>query len=403
MSEVSQRVMKALVAINSGSSSCKFSAYQLENNALEQLFNVQTDHSRHTLRYRDPAGNCQTVNTSETFSSLQQALFGLQYSLDQLRQRQADICAIGHRFAHSGPQLLCPTVVNTQVLEQLQEAVSFAPLHMPNMVSLLEQTIKIAADVPQVACFDTSFHQTRPAVEKYYAIPQHFSRQGIYSYGFHGLSYQSIVSQLQQQQALAERLVVLHLGNGASICAIHNGRSIYTSMGFSPLDGLAMGSRCGHIDPGALIHMLRDPGLDNEKLETILYKESGLLALSGESPDMRDLLDSNSERAAFAIDYFCHKINLHVGQACASLGGIDQLVFTGGIGENAARIRDDVCQRLHWLGVSIDHEKNLDRSKAIISREDSRVSVWTLACDENRTIAEQSLACINAGSQEDTR
>ena len=386
--------MNAIIAINSGSSSCKFSAFVSEGDILTELFTAKTDHQKHQFSCSYADGHQFSLVIAAELNSLQQAFFGLQQVLAELKKQSLSVIAIGHRFAHCGLYFDQSTLVNKEVLAQLHRSAAFASLHMPSMVALLESTLEIAVDIPQIACFDTSFHQSRSEFEKRYAIADSFSDAGLCSYGFHGLSYQSIVKQLQTSNSLTDNLVVLHLGNGASLCAIHKGESVYTTMGFSPLDGLVMGARCGHLDPGALLQMMRQQQLDPDEAERILYKESGLLALSAESADMRDLLNSCSKSAKFAVDYYCYKINQFLGQALATLGSIDQIVFTAGIGENSALIRRRICQHLSWLGASLDDEKNDSNAVSIISDQSSKVILMKLQTDENHIIATETLACI---------
>jgi acetate kinase len=266
--------------------------------------------------------------------------------------------------------------------------VPLAPLHQPHNLAAIRAVTKALPAVPQVACFDTSFHHTQPPVAQAFALPRRFADEGVRRYGFHGLSYEWIVSALPTVDARAARgrTIVLHLGNGASMCALQRGRSIATTMSFTALDGLVMGTRCGAIDPGVLLYLMERHGMDALALERLLYEESGLLGVSGESSDMRELCASTSPEAAEALDLFVYRIERELGSLAAALGGLDALVFTGGIGENAAEIRARVCRGASWLGVEVDQEANA-RGGSRITRASSRVSAWVVPTNEEAMIA----------------
>jgi len=274
------------------------------------------------------------------------------------------------------------------VLAELQRLVPLAPLHQPHNLSAIAALSERDAAIPQVACFDTAFHRSIPARDQLYGLPLALAQEGLRRYGFHGLSYEFIAGALPKYDASAAggRTIVAHLGNGASLCALLGGRSQACSMGFSTLDGLIMGTRCGSIDPGALIYLLREKGMDADGLEKLLYHESGLLGLSGLSADMRDLLASDKAEAVQAVEMFCDRIAQQVAALAATLGGLDALVFTAGIGERSPEIRAAVCDRLAWLGTAIDAEANA-AGAARIATAQSKVGLWVIPTDEERTIA----------------
>ena len=298
------------------------------------------------------------------------------------------IVAAGHRVVHGGTGFEAPVLVNAEVLAELQRLVPLAPLHQPHNLSAIAALSERDAAIPQVACFDTAFHRSIPARDQLYGLPLALAQEGLRRYGFHGLSYEFIAGALPKYDASAAggRTIVAHLGNGASLCALLGGRSQACSMGFSTLDGLIMGTRCGSIDPGALIYLLREKGMDADGLEKLLYHESGLLGLSGLSADMRDLLASDKAEAVQAVEMFCDRIAQQVAALAATLGGLDALVFTAGIGERSPEIRAAVCDRLAWLGTAIDAEANA-AGAARIATAQSKVGLWVIPTDEERTIA----------------
>ena len=257
---------------------------------------------------------------------------------------------------------------------------------------------RLRPQLPQVACFDTAFHRCQPELAQRFALPEEYAQRGLLRYGFHGISYEYIASQLPRYdaEAAAGRTIVAHLGNGASMCALQNGKSVATTMGFSTLDGLMMGQRPGSLDPGVLLYLLQQEGMSVQQLEELLYRRSGLLGVSGLSMDMRELLASSEPAAALAIELYCYRAVRELGSLVAALGGLDALVFTGGIGENAAPIRAKICERLGWLGLEFDPQANANNSRRI-SRDGSRVRVWVIATDEELNIARQVVATLRAG------
>jgi acetate kinase len=303
-----------------------------------------------------------------------------------------ELLAVGHRVVHGGQHYSAPVLIDAKVLEELENLIPLAPLHQPHNLATIRALLETMPSLPQVACFDTAFHRTQPAVAQRYAIPRRFADEGVRHYGFHGLSYEYIASVLPAiEPALADaRIIVAHLGSGASLCALHKGRSIATTMGFSPLDGLVMGTRCGSLDPGVLLYLMDRHNMDARALEQLLYHQSGLLGVSGISNDMRTLLASDDPRAQEAIELFVYRAGRETGSLAAALGGLDALVFTGGIGEHSAVIRAQVCRQAAWLGLELDDSAN-ETDVSRISTLSSKVSAWAVATDENLMIAHHTL------------
>ncbi len=298
------------------------------------------------------------------------------------------IVAVGHRVVHGGMKLAGPARIDTRMLAELEALIPLAPLHQPHNLEAIRAVAQHAPEVPQVACFDTSFHRTQPTVAQAFALPSRYTGQGLRRYGFHGLSYEYIASVLSETdaKAAAGRAVVAHLGNGASMCALQGGRSVATTMSLTALDGLPMGTRCGAIDPGVLLYLMDQHGMDARALEQLLYHQSGLLGVSGISSDMRTLLESTDPRATEALDLFVYRIGRELGSLSAALGGLDALVFTGGIGENAVAIRARVCHDAAWLGLELDEEAN-GQGGPRISRPESPVTAWVIPTNEELMIA----------------
>jgi acetate kinase len=302
--------------------------------------------------------------------------------------RPDSVTAIGHRVVHGGDRFRTPERITPEVVEALESLVPLAPLHQPQNIAGIRAVASVAPGIPQVACFDTAYHATIPDVERRFGLPGTMFAQGIKRYGFHGLSYEGIARELPALDAEAARgrTVVAHLGQGASMCALRAGVSVATTMGFTALDGLVMGTRCGSLDPGVLLHLLSHGNMDAEAITELLYKRSGLLGVSGISADMRDLLASDADGAKDAVNLFCYRIARELGALVAVLGGIDALVFTGGIGENAPQIRSMVAERCAWLGLAVDAAANRTGSSAIHSA-DSRLRCYVLKADEEKVIA----------------
>ncbi len=303
--------------------------------------------------------------------------------------------AVGHRVVHGGPDFDQPVLVTEEVLHRLEKYIPLAPLHQPHNLEPIRSIMINRPGLPQVACFDTAFHRKHPAVADYYAIPERFHAEGIRRYGFHGLSYEYIASRLPDvaPDHAKTRVIVAHLGNGASMCALKDGQSIESTMGFTALDGLPMGTRSGQIDPGVVLYMIEQEGISAREVLHLLYNDCGLKGLSGISNDMRELEASADPRAAFAIDYFVYRIALFTGTLAAALGGLDAFVFTAGIGENSASIRARVAAKLSWLGVKFDEAANAG-GKLLISAPDSAIAVYVIPTDEELMIAQHTLALV---------
>jgi acetate kinase len=383
----------AILVLNAGSSSLKFSVF-LDRERPELLLRGQIEglFTQPHFVARDPAGNAVGERTWEAGTRLGHSgaiefLFG--WGRGKLGGHR--IGAAGHRVGHGGRKFTRAVLVDPEVMTALEAFVPLAPLHQPHNLGAIKAVAEHAPELPQVACFDTAFHRTQPAVAQAFALPRRYAEEGVLRYGFHGLSYEYIASMLPDTDARAAggRTVVAHLGNGTSLCALKGGQSVATTMSFTPLDGLPMGTRCGALDPGVLLYLMDRHGLDARALENLLYQESGLLGVSGLSSDMRTLLTSPDPRAAEALDLFVYRIGRELGSLAAALGGLDALVFTGGIGENSAAIRARVCRDAAWLGLELDAAAN-DAGGPRISRPESRVTAWVLPTNEELMIAQHT-------------
>jgi acetate kinase len=380
----------AILVLNAGSSSLKFSVF-LAGEPPEPLLRGQVEGLFTQPRFtaRDAAGKTVGEKAWPAGASLGHGgavefLFG--WGRGRLGGRR--IVAAGHRVGHGGRKFTRPVLIDPEVLTALEALVPLAPLHQPHNLGAIRAAAKIAPDIPQVACFDTAFHRTQPAVAQAFALPRRYAEEGVLRYGFHGISYEYIASVLPgiDARAAAGRTVVAHLGSGVSMCALKGGRSVAATMGFTPLDGVPMGTRCGALDPGVLLYLMDRHGMGARALEKLLYQESGLLGVSGISSDMRTLLASPDPRAAEALDLFTYRIGRELGSLAAALGGLDAVVFTGGIGENAAAVRARVCRDAAWLGLELDAAAN-DAGGPRISRAGSRVAAWVVPTNEELMIA----------------
>ena len=312
----------------------------------------------------------------------------IRYIIDWIEARAGDVrvAAAGHRVVFGGEAHTAPVQIDGELIADIEKLVPFFPLHLPHNLAAIRAIAEEFPKLPQIACFDNAFHRTWPRLAQLYAIPRAMTEHGIRRYGFHGLSYEYIARNLSDVVPGTSRVVVAHLGSGASMCAIRDGASIDGTLGFSGLDGLPMGTRTGQIDPGVLLYWMQALNMDAGAIERTLYKESGLLGVSGVSNDMRDLLASPDPRAAEAVELFCYHIAKQLGALAAALGGIDALVFTAGIGEHAAPIREKVCRRAEWLGISLDAAANAAGGPRI-TIEGSRTSAWVIPTDEEKMIA----------------
>lgn len=305
------------------------------------------------------------------------------------------LLAVGHRVVHGGQHFTAPTRITPVVLAQLQDLAPLAPLHQHHNLAAIRAVAQREPDVPQIACFDTSFHRTQSHLAQEFALPRTLTDQGIIRYGFHGLSYDYIASTLPEhlQDGADGRVVVAHLGNGSSMCALQARKSVATTMGFTALDGLMMGSRCGTLDPGVILHLIQHEGMRADEIETLLYTRSGLLGVSGTSNDMYVLQNTDTASAREAIDMFCYRAACGLAGLVPSIGGLDALVFTAGIGENSALVRTKICGWLDWLGVSLDDVAN-DRAATVISAATSRVKVLVIPTNEEAVVARACRALV---------
>jgi acetate kinase len=385
-----------LLVINAGSSSLKFSVFEVgEGDGLTAAYNGQIEGigARPRLRARDHNGGSlidapfEAAEVADVPSAIARVGAWLREQLGGTLP-----VAVGHRVVHGGPVYAAPVVVDDEVLAVLERFVLLAPLHQPNNLRPIRAIQQAFPGLLQVACFDTAFHRGHPEVADRYAIPDTLYQEGVCRYGFHGLSYEYIARTLPSvaPEIARRKVVVAHLGSGASMCALEAGRSIDSTMGFSALDGLPMGTRCGQIDPAVLLYLMVEKGYDAQAIEHLLYHDCGLKGLSGLSNDVRDLLASADPRARLALEYFVYRVGRELGALAAALGGIDGLVLTAGIGENSAEMRARICARAAWLGVRLDEAANRAGGPRL-SAADSPVSAWVIPTDEERIIAEHTL------------
>ena len=378
--------MTTVLTLNAGSSSLKFAVYSSDSDHPLVTGLVDRIGTNATLKLKDQRGFDLPTKT-DGLTTHQEALTTVLSAIEpELDGKTIDI--VGHRVVHGGLWYDAPVMVTDEVLERLTTLEPFAPLHQPHNLSGIKAAKAAFPNAPQIACFDTAFHRHHPYVNDTFAIPRAYYDKGVRRYGFHGLSYDYISGELRRiAPTIAQgRVVVAHLGNGASMCAIQDGKSVASTMGFSALDGLPMGTRCGQLDAGVVLYLMDQEGLSATDISDMLYKKSGLLGLSDLSNDMRTLEASDSLEARQAIDYFVFRIQRELGGMAAAMGGIDGLVFCGGIGENSAFIRDRVCERTAWMGIEIDHSRN-DAHARVISTEMSRTTVMVIPTNEELVIA----------------
>jgi acetate kinase len=391
-------VSAVILVLNAGSSSLKFSLFEAAG-ALPLVCRGEIDgigvHPRFAVH--DAAGHVLEDAPPPVGSSSHRDLLAMLLDWIDHRATARTVVAAGHRVVHGGPRFSAPVLIDGEVLGALEQLVPLAPLHQPHNLDPIRALARARPGLPQVACFDTAFHRTQPAVAEAFALPRELTEAGVVRYGFHGLSYEYIARALPPLAgpAASGRVVVAHLGNGASMCALRNGRSVATTMSFTALDGLPMGTRSGALDPGVVLYLLTEGKMDVAAVTDLLYHRSGLLAVSGLSSDMRDLLASPAAGARAAVDLFVYRIGRELGSLAAALGGLDALVFTAGIGEHAAPIRASVCTGAAWLGIRLDGEANA-RGGPRISAADSAVSVWVIPTNEELMIAEHTRKLVNA-------
>jgi acetate kinase len=384
--------------LNAGSSSLKFSFYEGERRVLAGQVEGLGAHPSASAAGPDGAaiappglGTAPLGAASEVLPAI------LRWAGEKLDGRR--LAALGHRVVHGGMRHSQPALVTPQLLAELEALVPLAPLHEPHNLAPIKTALSLAPDLPQVACFDTAYHRTAPEVEQAFALPYAFYEEGIRRYGFHGLSYEYIASVLPERapEIAGGRVVVAHLGNGCSACAMRAGVSVATTMGFTALDGLPMGTRCGELDPGVVLHLIQQKGTSAEELVDLLYRRSGMLGLSGFSSDFRELLASDDPRARFAVEVFCYWAARHIASLAAALGGLDGIVFTAGVGENAAPVRAAICRACTWLGLELDEAANGEH-KARISTPSSRVAAYVIKTDENLMIARHARGLVGSRS-----
>jgi len=387
--------MNTILVVNAGSSSVKFQVFSIEGEGkLRRQIKGLIDgigsrpRMRATAAADDPMADCSYAADAVPDVPAAMDIAGA-WLRDELR---IEPIAVGHRVVHGGPEYDRPVMIDRRVLDRLERFVSLAPLHQPHNLAPIRSILANFPGLPQVACFDTAFHRTHAAVADCYAIPHRLHAEGVRRYGFHGLSYEYIAKALLDvaPDIAKRRVIVAHLGSGASMCALKEGRSVETTMGFTALDGLPMGTRPGQLDPGVVLYLISEKGMSASDVQSFLYRDCGLKGLSGVSNDMRELETSESPKAKLAIDYFVYRIGLNAGMLTAALQGLDAFVFTAGIGENSAAIRARVAQQLGWLGVSVDPGEN-SRHARLISRADSRVPVYVVPTDEELMIAQHTL------------
>jgi len=391
----------AILVINAGSSSIKFSIFLVTPGAPELALRGQAE-GLFTMPHfiaKDAEDALVSEKHWDEGTSLGHA-GALSHIGDFVRGELSShrLVGVGHRVVHGGLDYSRPVQVNDGIVTSLEKYIPLAPLHQPHNLTPIRLMLERQPGLPQIACFDTSFHRTNPDLAQRFAIPAELHDAGVRRYGFHGLSYEYIASVLPQYDARAAegRTVVLHLGNGASMCAISGGKSIASTMGFTAVDGLPMGTRCGAIDPGVILYLMDQRGMDARAIEKLIYNQSGLLGVSGISSDMRALLGNNDPRAKLAIDLYLYRIRRELGSLAAALGGLDALVFTAGIGENSAILRERIIHDAAWLGVKLDATAN-QAGGPRISASDSPVSAWKLPTNEELMIATHTCRLLGAG------
>jgi acetate kinase len=399
--------MDTILVANAGSSSVKFQVFGIgQDGSLNRQIKGQMDGigSRPRLRATGVDGNV-LIDRSYEKDIVPDVSIALTTAGSWLRDDlRINPIAVGHRVVHGGPDYDRPVRVDQDVVTRLERFVPLAPLHQPYNLAPIRSLLVRFPDMPQVACFDTAFHRSHSALADHYAIPEPLYAEGVRRYGFHGLSYEYIASSLPQiaPDIASKRVIVAHLGSGASMCALDDGCSVESSMGFTALDGLPMGTRPGQIDPGVVLYLISEKGMAPAEVQNCLYRECGLKGLSGISNDMRELLTSEDPRAAFAIDYFVYRTSLFAGMLAAALQGVDALVFTAGVGENSAAVRAAIAGKLGWLGVSIDADAN-EKHARLISRPESQVAVYVLPTDEELMIARHTWSLLSNSSRKQER
>lgn len=394
----------AILVLNAGSSSVKFSVFTVESDKLNMELRGQLEGLLTSPRFiaKNPGG---LVVAEKSWGD--GVVLGHEGALEYLRtfllglSGQLRLAGVGHRVVHGGVKYGRPVRVTQEILADLQDLIPLAPLHQPHNLQPIRAISERMPDVLQVACFDTAFHRSNPPLTQMFALPKAVTEAGVRRYGFHGISYEYISSVLPQWDpcAASGKTVALHLGNGSSICAMAGAKSVASTMGFTAMEGLPMGTRCGSLDPGVVLFLLEQQKMNVRAVEKMLYNESGLLGVSGISSDLRVLLESKEPGAKLALDLYVYRIGRELGSLAAALGGLDALVFTGGIGENAAAIRERVCQDAAWLGVELDEVANRTGGPRITTAR-SRVTAWVIPTNEELMIARHTLRELRATPSE---
>jgi acetate kinase len=389
----------AILVLNAGSSSLKFSLYRADArlSADQVLCHGQIEDIAHTAHFVARAGGKSMIDERIGAAQTHESVLAVLLRWHDRQFPEQELIAAGHRVVHGGARFTRPVMIDAAVLAGLRELIPLAPLHQPHHIAAIEALSKLHPTLPQIACFDTAFHHSQPEVATSFAIPRHLTRDGIRRFGFHGLSYEYIASALPDYlgEKADGRVIILHLGAGASMCAMQNRRSVATTMSFTPLDGLPMGTRCGALDPAVVLYLIQEKGMTPDQVRVMLYQSSGMLGVSEISDDMRTLLASDDARAREAVDLFVYRIGREIGSLAAAMQGLDALVFTAGIGEHSAEIRRRVLNDAAWLGVTTGDQQN--SSGPELTRADSLVSAWIIPTEEDLMVARHSWSLIGSG------
>ncbi|RZI47250.1 acetate/propionate family kinase [Rickettsiales endosymbiont of Peranema trichophorum] len=390
---------KSILVINAGSSSIKFSVFVVHEAKLALLYHGEIDSVLHSPIFEVfDAHKVQVHNATLSSSDHQGALNELlTWVNDTLAADGGKLIGIGHRIVHGGKKYSTPVLIDKGILEDLETLKPLAPIHEPYNLLAIEKFASLSPKLPQVACFDTGFHTTQEKIAQATGLPQEYEHRGIIKYGFHGLSYEYITTILPEYigNKASGKIVVMHLGNGSSMCAINNKKSVASTMGFSTIDGLMMGTRTGRLDPGIVLYLLQEEKMKVDDVVNLLYKKSGLIGVSGISNDVRELLNSDKESAQYALELYCYKASYELGGLMSTLNGADTLVFTGGIGENAHLIRYNICKKFEWLGLQIDEQANKN-NQTIISTIASSIDVLVIPTNEEKMIAQHTVDILRA-------
>jgi len=394
---------EAIVVLNAGSSSFKFSLFGTAGQDLKLVARGQAEGLYTAPRFVAKDEQGKVLDEKVWSDGVALGHDGALEHLVALLRAHSDgyrLTGVGHRVVHGGLEYSQPARMTEGVLKALEKYIPLAPLHQPHNLAPIRALMQRSPDLPQVACFDTAFHRSQPAVSQAFALPRSITDRGVVRYGFHGLSYEYIASVLPEVDATAAagRTVVLHLGNGSSMCAMAGGRSVASTMGFTAVDGLPMGTRCGNLDPGVVLYLMDELKMDVRAIEKLIYQQSGLLGVSGISSDMRTLLASAEPRAKQAIDLYAYRIGRELGSLAAALGGLDAIVFTAGIGENSAELRERVCRDAAWLGLELDAEANRAGAQRI-SRPGSRLGAFVVPTNEELMIARHTRDVLAASPE----